>query len=105
MSQMISAVSLLLHTPWYAVVNALVQGHPFIAPHGRELFDVANWLRMCCSAVGAMSATLTRGTLLHLSRVAGILPCPSAGRPPFQGFCTGVPYILGEFNFMSVSGF
>lgn len=52
---MISAISLLLYTLWYPVVNALVQAHPFIAPHVKELSDVTNWLVMCCTAVGATS--------------------------------------------------
>ena len=52
---MISAVSLLLYTLWCPVVNALVQVHPFVAPHVKELSDVADWLMMCCIAVDAMS--------------------------------------------------
>lgn len=80
--------------------NALVQGHPFTAPHGREFSDVADWLRMCCGAVDAMSLQPLLGINFPMS---GIPPCPSAGRPPFQGFCTGVPHVPGEFHFMSAS--
>lgn len=58
---MISAVSLLLHTLLYPVVNALVQVHPFIAPHVKELSGVANWLMMCCIAVGATSLQPLQG--------------------------------------------
>lgn len=103
---MISAISLLLYTLWYPVVNALVQAHPFIAPHVKELSDVTNWLVMCCTAVGATSLQPVwgGGELPHLSRAAGVLPCPSTGRPAFQGFCIGVPPTLREFNFMSASG-
>lgn len=104
---MISAVSLLLYTLWHPVVNALVQVHPFIAPHVKELSGVANWLTMCWISVGAMSLQLLLGGKLpHLPRVAGLLlPCPSTGRPAFQRSCIGVPRAVGEFNFVSASGY